>query len=56
MYLSLTESMQIPPRGATQPLVLRWGFETTSKIRSRHQKIEGAIASCFYFLQSLKAI
>jgi len=30
MHLSVIESMQIQLRWATQPLGLRWGFETTS--------------------------
>jgi len=30
MHLSVTEWMRIQLRWATQPLVLRWGFEATS--------------------------
>jgi len=31
LHLTLYNQMRIPHRGATQPLGLRWGFETTSK-------------------------
>jgi len=31
LYLNLKNQMRIPLCGATQPLGLRWGFETTSK-------------------------
>jgi len=35
MHLGVIESMQIPLRGATQPLGIRWGFETTSSFIGR---------------------
>jgi hypothetical protein len=31
MHLNVIELARIPLRGATQPLGLRWGFETTSR-------------------------
>ena len=40
MHLSEIESMQIPLRGATQPLDLRWGFETTSNLFTLRQRVK----------------
>jgi hypothetical protein len=31
MHLNVIELARIPLRGATQPVGLRWGFETTSR-------------------------
>ena len=31
LHPNLKNQMRIPQRGATQPLGLRWGFETTSR-------------------------
>jgi hypothetical protein len=40
MHLSAIESMQLQLRWATQPLGLRWGFETISKLDITYEEEE----------------
>jgi hypothetical protein len=43
MHLNVIELARIPLRGATQPLGLRWGFETTSRqIKAESAKSTGS--------------